>query len=120
MFFGKVRNPLHGLMLRKLLRQQSQDLLQRLWHRTNDDKMMKAMDNKNNIVGFTEIFVWSVDAETYGSYLGLPARNRLEEVDGRIWLPKIANLAVIPTARNSGVGRQLVEACITQARVWGK
>lgn len=39
--------------------------------------------------------------------------------DGRIYLPKIANLAVVNEARNLGIGRQLVDACISQSKEWG-
>lgn len=115
-FFGKVRNPIHGLLLKKLRRQQSFDLLQRLWHRPSDDSMVTAKDSKGNLLGFAETFIWSVDAEIYSSYLGYPASAPLVEVNGRIYLPKLANLAVVPSCRKMGMGRQLVEACITQAR----
>ena len=115
-FFGKVKNPIHGLLLKKLRRQQSFDLLQRLWHRPSDDSMVTAKDSKGNLLGFAETFIWSVDAEIYGSYLGYPASAPLVEVNGRIYLPKLANLAVVPSCRKMGMGRQLVEACITQAR----
>ena len=115
-FFGKVKNPIHGLLLKKLRRQQSFDLLQRLWHRPSDDSMVTAKDSKGNLLGFAETFIWSVDAEIYSSYLGYPASAPLVEVNGRIYLPKLANLAVVPSYRKMGMGRQLVEACITQAR----
>mmetsp|Transcript_2614 Transcript_2614/g.2729 ORF Transcript_2614/g.2729 Transcript_2614/m.2729 type:complete len:230 (+) Transcript_2614:314-1003(+) len=117
-FFGNEGNFFKGMMLKKLRRQQVFDLLQRLWHRV-DDFMIKAVGINGNMLGFAETFVYSLDAEVYGSYLGFPAMKPLNISDGRIYLPKIANLAVIPEARNLGIGRQLVDACVTQSREWG-
>ena len=40
-------------------------------------------------------------------------------MDGRIFVPKLTNLAVVPEARQQGVGKQLVRSCLRQAHAWG-
>ena len=148
---NSVSSMIRRMNTKKLLRKHSYDLLNRFVRRPKDDCMVKAVQtNTGEMIGYAEIFVSQLDSSIYRDYVERsPAQQRLLEVDGKIFLPKIANLAgglvayplstyVLPTlsksshtpsqnipaivlksARQQGIGKQLVRACLQQARAWG-
>ena len=107
--------------LQKLLRKHSYDLLNRFFNRPKDDTMIKAVCERNGeMVAYAEIFVAQLESGIFRDYMTRgPATQRLIDVDGRIFMPKIANLAVTKSYRQKGIGKQLVLECMKQAKEWG-
>jgi ribosomal protein S18 acetylase RimI-like enzyme len=123
-FFGdaaKERNLFRRLNIERVLRKCSYDLLMRFLNRPRDDAMVKAVrTSTDEMVGYAEVFVTQLESSIYRTYLAkAPAQKRLIDVDGRIFVPKLTNLAVVPEARQQGVGKQLVRSCLRQAHAWG-
>ena len=92
---NSISNMIRAMNMKKLLRKHSFDLLNRFVHRPKDDCMVKAVQtNTGEMIGYAEIFVCQLDSGTYRSYVErTPAQQQLLDVDGKIYMPKIANLA---------------------------
>lgn len=123
-FFGDAaaeRNLFRRLNIERVMRKCSYDLLMRFLNRPRDDAMVKAVRvSTDEMVGYAEVFVTQLESSIYRAYLTqAPAQKRLIDVDGRIFVPKLTNLAVVSSARKQGVGKQLVRACLRQAHAWG-
>ena len=90
-----VSSMIRRMNMKKLLRKHSYDLLHRFVRRPRDDCMVKAVHaDTDEMVGYAEIFVSQLDSSTYRDYVDRsPAQHQLLDVDGYIFLPKIANLA---------------------------
>lgn len=80
--------------------------------------------NSNQIVGYVEVYMsearFVMDEVSKSIHLSVsPDAATLPTSPDSSAMPKIANLAVSPNARQAGVGRQLVSRCIALARMWG-
>lgn len=116
-----LRKPVRKYLLRQLYSKLSSTMLLALGQPYRH--MLQAIDNNGTLLGYAEVYLCDAelcfDELSKQIQLTLPASPSTTSNQPHSSLPKIANLAVSPLARQQGIGTELVNRCIDISRHWG-
>lgn len=116
-FFGAGNNFWERGKRARLYQIHVSDTLSR-W-RTGNNIMVKAVDEKNEIVGYAEIVPLKLESDLRERIFGETMFRQDEEELPIMYVPKIANVAVHPSHRGMGVGREIMERCMEECKTRG-